>query len=166
MKQINWGIIGLGNIALKFADGFKNVDNAKLIGISSKNNQKLQKFKEEFHIEENFCFNEYESLIKCKDIDIVYIALPNSLHYEWILKCIKERKKILTEKPASINFSQINEIKNKVLEKNIFFAEGFMYRYHPQITKVIELINENVIGKLISMESKKSDVIGLISTKA
>ena len=153
MKQINWGIIGLGNIALKFAGGFEKVDNDKLIGISSKNKQKLQKFEEEFHIEEKLCFNNYESLIKCKDIDIIYIALPNSLHYEWILKCIKEGKKILTEKPATINFSQINEIKDKISAKNVFFAEAFMYRYHPQITKVIELINENVIGKLVSIES-------------
>ncbi len=153
MKQINWGIIGLGNIALKFADGFKSVDNAKLIGISSKSKQKLQKFKEEFHIEENFCFNDYESLLKCKDIDIVYIALPNSLHYEWILKCIKEGKKVLCEKPATVNFSQIKKIKEAILKKKLLFAEALMYRYHPQIIKVMELINENEIGKLISMES-------------
>ena len=64
MKQINWGIIGLGNIALKFADGFKNLNNAKLIGIASKSNEKLQKFKHQFNIEKNFCFNDYESLLK------------------------------------------------------------------------------------------------------
>ena len=153
MKQVNWGIVGLGNIALKFAEGFKNLDNAKLIAISSKNNKKLQKFKEEFHINENFCFNDYESLLRCKDIDIVYIALPNSMHYEWILKCIKEGKKVLCEKPATINLFQINKIKEEISRKNILFAEAFMYRYHPQIIKVIELINENLIGKLISIES-------------
>ena len=117
MKQVNWGIVGLGNIALKFAEGFKNLDNAKLIAISSKNNKKLQKFKEEFHINENFCFNDYESLLRCKDIDIVYIALPNSMHYEWILKCIKEGKKVLCEKPATINLFQINKIKEEISRK-------------------------------------------------
>ena len=43
MKKVNWGIIGLGNIANKFADGFKNLENAKLIGISSRNINKLKK---------------------------------------------------------------------------------------------------------------------------
>ena len=153
MKQINWGIIGLGNIALKFADGFKNLNNAKLIGIASKSNEKLQKFKHQFNIEKNFCFNDYESLLKSQDIDIVYIALPNSLHCEWILKSIEKEKKVLCEKPATVNFSQINKIKNKVLKKNILFAEAFMYRYHPQTTKVIELINDDIIGQPISVES-------------
>ena len=88
MQKVNWGIIGLGKIALKFAEGFKNIDNAKLLGISSKDNKKLKKFKEDLKIENNFCFNNYENLLECKDIDIIYIALPNSLHHEWIIKCI------------------------------------------------------------------------------
>jgi len=45
VQKVNWGIIGLGKIALKFSEGFKNIDNAKLLGISSKDNKKLKKFK-------------------------------------------------------------------------------------------------------------------------
>ena len=37
--------------------------------------------------------------------------------------------------------------------KNIFFAEAFMYRYHPQIQKVIELIEKKIVGDIISMKS-------------
>jgi predicted dehydrogenase len=153
VQKVNWGIIGLGKIALKFSEGFKNIDNAKLLGISSKDNKKLKKFKEDFKIENNFCFNNYENLLECKDIDIIYIALPNSLHHEWIIKCIEKEKKILVEKPATLNFSQMKDVQNKLLNKNLLFTEAFMYRYHPQIIKVIKLIRENAIGKLISMES-------------
>ena len=153
MQKVNWGIIGLGKIALEFSKGFKNIDNAKLLGISSKDNKKLKKFKEDFKIENNFCFNNYENLLECKDIDIVYIALPNSLHHEWIIKCIEKEKKILVEKPATLNFSQMKDVQNKLLNKNLLFTEAFMYRYHPQIIEVIKLIRGNVIGKLISMES-------------
>ena len=45
MKKINWGIIGLGNIANKFAEGFSKVDNCSLKGIASKNNDNLNLFK-------------------------------------------------------------------------------------------------------------------------
>ena len=153
MDIVNWGIIGLGNIAQKFAEGFKNIDNAKLLGITSRDDKKLQKFKEDFRIDDKYCFNNYQSMINCSDIDIVYIALPNSLHYEWIVKCIESKKKILVEKPATLNFSQIKDIKNKLLNKDLFFTEGFMYRYHPQLIKVIDIIKKNTIGELVSMES-------------
>ena len=153
MKKVNWGIIGLGSIATKFADGFKNSENAKLIAISSKNSNKLKKFKEQFKINENYCFDDYKNLLKCNDVDIIYIALPNSLHHEWIIECIKNNKKVLVEKPATVNFSEIKNIKDFHYNKDVFFAEAFMYRYHPQILKVIELVNKDVIGKLISMDS-------------
>jgi predicted dehydrogenase len=47
----------------------------------------------------------------------------------------------------------MENIKNNLKDKNIFFSEAFMYRYHPQISKVIDLIKNKVIGNLVSMES-------------
>ena len=91
--------------------------------------------------------------MECKDLDIIYIALPHSLHYEWVMKSIEKEKNILVEKPATINFLQMENIKNNLKNKNIFFSEAFMYRYHPQISKVIDLIKNKVIGNLVSMES-------------
>ena len=153
MKKVNWGIIGLGKIALQFANGFKFTNNAKLIGVASKNPEKLEKFKKGFQINEKYCFNNYEDLLSSKEIDIIYIALPNSLHCEWIIKCIESNKKILVEKPATLNFDEIISIKNKYDMRNIFFAEGFMYRYHPQIFKIIELLKKKEIGIIDSMKT-------------
>jgi predicted dehydrogenase len=153
MKQVKWGIIGLGNIALKFAEGFQYTKNAKLFAISSRSESKLMTFKNKFKIDDNYCFSNYESLLECKDLDIIYIALPNSFHHEWIIKSINKGKNILVEKPATLNFSQMENIKNNLKDKNIFFSEAFMYRYLPQIPKVLDLLKNNVIGKLVSMNS-------------
>ena len=151
MKQVNWGIIGLGTIATKIADAFKLSKNAKLLAVASKDKDKLKYFKENFNIKGDYCFNSYDELLKSKKIDIVYIALPNSFHFEWVLKCIENQKKIVVEKPAVLNFKEINILKERI--GDIFFAEAFMYAYHPQTKKVIDLIAKNKIGKLISMES-------------
>ena len=45
MNVINWGVVGLGNISHKFADGFKYLKNSKLKGISSKDDLKVGYFK-------------------------------------------------------------------------------------------------------------------------
>ena len=153
MAQVKWGIIGLGNIALKFAEGFQYTKNAKLLAISSRSENKLMTFKNKFQIDDNYCFTNYESLLKCEDVDIIYIALPHSLHHRWVIKSIEEGKNILVEKPATLNFSQMENITSNLKDKNIFFSEAFMYRYHPQISKVVDLLKNNVIGNLVSMES-------------
>ena len=151
--MINWGIIGLGRIARDFASGFKDIKNAKLLGVASKTKKNLTEFKKIFNIDENYCFSSYEDLIACDKIDIVYIALPHNFHFEWIMKCIESNKKVLTEKPATTTSHEMKKINEKLDEKKIFFAEGFMYRYHPQTKKIISLIKNNEIGDLISMES-------------
>ena len=153
MKKINWGIIGLGNIAQSFSEGFLNVNNSKLLAISSHNNKKLERFKKKFDIHEDYIFNDYEEILDCKDVDIIYIALPNNFHYEWIIKAINKNKKILVEKPALMNFAEAKKIQKKILEKNLFFTEGYMYRFYPQIKKIIEIIKNQEIGIPFSMET-------------
>ena len=153
MKQVNWGIIGLGTIASQFAKGFEGLVSSKLLAIASKNLDKLNKFKKDLEVNNEYCFNNYQTLIECKEIDIIYIALPTSLHHQWIIKCLDEGKKVLVEKPATMNAAEIEEIKNKYPKEKIFINEAFMYMHYPQTKKIIELINKGEIGDLISMES-------------
>ena len=150
---IKWGIIGLGNVAHEFAKSFYNIKKAKLIAIASKTQNKLSKFKDEFNIDTNYCYDEYEKLLKNNEVDIIYISLPNSFHNEWIFRSIELKKHVLVEKPAFINFKDAKKTLSHPNLNNYFLGEGFMFRYHPQIKKIIELIKNNEIGNIISMES-------------
>lgn len=153
MKKVNWGIIGLGKVAEVFAKSISNSDSSNLTAISSTNFNKLEKFRKNFHINDNLCFLEYEDLINSKEPDIVYISLPNSMHYKFIKKCIEKGKNVIVEKPATLNFKEINELKYLINEKKIFFGEAFMYRYHPKIDYIINAIKQGKIGNLLSMET-------------
>ena len=153
MKKINWGIIGLGNIAQSFSNGFFNVDNSRLLAASSRDSNKLESFKKKFNIQKIYFFNDYEEILNCEDVDIIYITLPNNLHYEWIIKAINKNKRILVEKPALINFEEAKKVQKKILQRNLFFTEGYMYRFYPQIKKIIEIINNKEIGTPFSMET-------------
>ena len=123
-QNINWGIIGLGNIATQFAQAFKESNNSVLKGISSTNSNKLKVFQEKFGINNEYCFNNYQDLLNNDNINIIYIALPNSMHKEWILKCIKNKKNILVEKPAFINLLETGDIKKKFLMIKYFLQRA------------------------------------------
>ena len=153
MSVINWGIIGLGNIANKFASAFKNLKNSKLISVASNNQEKIENFKKQYNLKNSYCYNQYEQMLSNKDIDIIYIALPHKFHFEWINNCIDYNKNVLTEKPATISFQEMNKINTKLNVGKIFFAEGFMYRFHPQTLTLVEMINQNKIGELQKMQS-------------
>ena len=69
------------------------------------------------------------------------------MHYEYILKCIEAKKKILVEKTATKNFLEIKSIKEKYNKKDFFYVEGFMYLHHPQISQIFSMLKKKVNWK-------------------
>ena len=152
--MIRWGIIGLGNIANKFAESIKEVNNSKLIAIGSSTQKKLLKFGNKYNIQNIYRFDSYEKLLECKEIDAVYISTINTSHAKLIIKSIKAGKNILCEKPTTINFKEAKKVFN-LLEKNkVFFAEAIPYRFHPQTKIITNTIMKGEIGKVQSVEIK------------
>lgn len=147
-NQARWGIIGLGNVAKKFVKSFNKVKNAKLVAIASTDQKKLEQFSKILKIDKNLCFNNYIDLLKSKDLDIVYISLPNSLHVKWILQGLKNNKNVLCEKPLAVNSKEIKKIDKILKNKNLFLREAYMYLYHPVYQKILSLIKLNKIGKV------------------
>ncbi len=149
MKQINWGIIGCGNIANRFALDIKFVENAKLIACSSKDEKKAKDFKEKYDLE--FCYSNYEQMLKNPQINSVYIATTHNFHYENALLCIEYDKHILCEKSFTINSKQAKEVFEKAKKKNLFVMEAMWTRFLPATRWVKEQIKNGAIGQVISV---------------
>ena len=173
MNQIvKWGIIGLGNIAYEFAKAFNSSNNAQLIALASKSKEKLDEFGKNFNIKKENLFNDYNEIIENNNIDIFYIALTNNLHFDLILKLLDKKRNILVEKPAFLTIKQAEKVFNKKNFENIFFSEGYMYMYHPQIIELINNIKSGQIGDLVEMETSfgsnliyKKNAFGFKKTK-
>ena len=151
--MIKWGIVGLGNMANKFANSIKEVNNSKLVGIASLDKIRLKSFKENFNIIEKDTYNNYDDLIKSKKIDAIYISTLNNTHLELIRKSAKNKINILCEKPFVINDDEAKKASNYILENNISFYEAISYRAHPQTKVLKDIINQNEIGDIVSITS-------------
>ena len=151
--MINWGIIGLGSMGNAFANAITEVKNSKLIGIASKSNNKLHTFSKKFKIKPENCFIDYEDLLKSNEIDAIYISTLNDTHVDLILKCVENNKKILCEKPIGLNLNQAILAFETIKKHNSFFYEAIAYRSHPQTQNLLELIDNNAIGKIYKIES-------------
>ena len=151
--MINWGVIGLGNMANKFASAIIEITNAKLLGASSSNSERLNNFSKKNNIDIKYRFNKYEALLKCNDINAVYISTLNNSHLDLIIKCTENNKHVLCEKPMTMHYEESKEAASHIKKSNIFFMEAIAYRSHPQTDNIIKLINNNEIGKINSIKS-------------
>ena len=83
MNLVKIGIMGCADIANKYMiPAILNLKkNFKIVGISSRNLNKLNKFSTTFKIDP---YDKYEDILSIKNIDAIYIPLPNSLCFNWI----------------------------------------------------------------------------------
>ena len=91
------GILGSGEIVKEVLPVLDQIENIDVSAIAARNEEKLQKLARDFSIE-NY-YTSIESLLENPEIDTIYIALPNNLHFEAMNKAIDYKKNIICEKP-------------------------------------------------------------------
>jgi predicted dehydrogenase len=93
-------------------------------------------------------WGSYADLVNDRDVDAVYISLPNSMHHEWAIKCLRAGKHVLCEKPIAANRARAVEMFDVAQQTGRLLIEAFMYRCHPGIERVIELVRGGAIGRV------------------
>lgn len=144
--MINWGIIGAGNIAHRFANSLEEVENAELYAVANRTIEKAKAFKEEHPSEK--AYDSYNALLADENVDAVYIALPHKFHLEWVEKAIRAGKAVLCEKPATLSNNEMKKISSIANEERVFFMEAMKSRFSPAYQEVKQLIEEGIIGEV------------------
>lgn len=151
MKNIKWGILGLGKIAGKFATGLKDVEGAELYAVASRSKTKSETFAQEHNATK--LFSSYEAMLQDEELDVVYIATPHVFHYEQSLLCIDHKKAVLCEKPFAMNKKQVEEMIAKAKKEKVFLMEAMWTQFLPHFKFVIEQIKSEKYGKIKNLKA-------------
>lgn len=126
-----------------------NVDSIKIWG---RHKEKLQKLKEDLNIETT---TDMDEIINDKNIDLVDICLPSSLHKEYAIKAMKNGKDVFCETPTALTIEDAEAIqeaskryhKRCFVDMFILFEEAYKYLH--------KLITENTLGTLKALYVKR-----------
>ena len=118
-------------------------------GIASRGLKKSSAVAAEFGVKN--AYGSYEELLNDEEIDAVYIPLPNHLHREWVIRAAEAGKHVLCEKPIALTSSEAAEMVDACNKAGVHLAEAYMYRHHPRIAELKELIARGEIGELRSI---------------
>jgi predicted dehydrogenase len=150
-KSINWGIIGTGWIAEKFAEGLSVLPDAKLKAVASRNVDRARSFAARYQFDT--AYGTYEQLALDPDIDVIYVATPHPYHCANTLMCLENGKAVLCEKPFAMNEREVVRMISKAREKKVFLMEAFWTRFLPSIGKTMELIAAGELGTVRHIKS-------------
>jgi len=95
-------------------------------GVASRSQEKAEKFAKKHGIPKTY--DGYQAMLDDPEIDAVYNALPNTLHFEWTLKALKAGKHVLNEKPLATNLADAEKLYQKAKEVNLVLFDGYLSR--------------------------------------
>ena len=152
MKAYNWGILGTGNIAHKFARALMLLDNAHLYAVGSRDGDRAVAFAAEYGFRNSF--GSYEEMVADPGLEVVYISSPHSHHLEHTLLALRNGKHVICEKPMSITAREVELMADEARSRGLFLMEALWPPFQPSYLKADEVLKSGRMGNLLHMRGK------------
>lgn len=145
------GILGTG-FGAYHASIYNNLENVDSIIIFGRNKDKLNKIKENIKVE---ITDSIEAIINDKDIDLIDICLPSSLHKEYTIEALKKGKHVFCETPVSLTLEDVLEMRKaeEMYCKKVFVNQ--FIKHEPAYEYIYETIKNNSLGKLKALHIRR-----------
>ncbi len=124
---------------------------SELVAVASRDPERAAAYADEWNIAT--AHGSYEALLRDYTVDAVYIPLPNALHVEWTLRALDAGKHVLCEKPLALTADDVDRIAAVALARSRVVAEAFMYRHEPLTAAIVELIRDDAIGDVSTVNA-------------
>jgi predicted dehydrogenase len=145
--MLNWAMIGTGRVNQQMAKGVNEATNASLFGVMSRDHDKARIFADENRIPRTY--ETLESLLNDGDIDVVYIASPNSLHREHVVAAAEAGKHVLCEKPMANDVDSCIDMIKACRTNGVELGTAFQYRQHPAHRRIRQLVVDGELGEMV-----------------
>lgn len=156
------GIAGAGMIVVQGLLQFVHeISGIELVGIcaTKRSEEKLKRLSEEYHIP--YTFTDYDEMLEVKEIDTVYVAVTNELHYEFCKKAILAGKHVICEKPFTVCVDEVKELFDLAKQHQVILLEAITNQYSPSYLKIKEEVkklgNIHVVSCNYSQYSSRYD---------
>ena len=146
-------VIGLSKIGQIHCNNLKKIKNTSLSFVYDKNSTLRKKTAKRFKCKTS---NNFEEILKNKEIKLFIIASPTSTHEYYLNKLIKYKKMIYCEKPISLNGSKLNSLVKKIKTNRIKICIGLNRRFSDAYIKMKRLIKNKKL-KIVQIISRSSN---------
>ena len=144
------GILGAGMIVHDLLTFIHQVDGVELTAICAlpEEKEKIEGMAKEHHIASTYV--DYDEMLKDEQVEVVYVAVNNHLHYEMSMKALKAHKHVICEKPFTSHIEELEELNAVAKEEHLLLLEAISTQYLPNVLKMKELLSEVGNVKIVS----------------
>lgn len=143
-SSFNVAVIGAGAIGLDHIQSFQKHPAAQVVAIAELSAQRGRQAADAYTIPD--VVTDYKTLLARSDIDVISIALPNSLHVPVGLDALRAGKHVLVDKPMATNAKDAAKLIAESRKRRVTFMVGQNMRFSPEVQTARHLINQGKLG--------------------
>lgn len=155
-EKLGLALMGLGYYSTDIlAPSIQMCKNTYLAGIVTGTPSKAETWKEKYKLkpENIYNYDNFDEIAKNKDIDIVYVVLPNALHKEFTIRAAKAGKHVICEKPMAPTVSDCNEMIKVCKDNNVRLSIGYRMHFEPNTQEIMRLAKDKDFGNVRQISS-------------
>ncbi len=155
-KKLGVALVGLGNYSTEIlSKALTESVQCYLAGIVTGTPKKAEVWSKQYNIPKKNIYNysDFSNIADNKDVDIVYIVLPNSMHAEYTIKALEAGKHVICEKPMAMNAREAMQMIEAAKKANRKLAIGYRMHYDPNFIEAKRLGQSQAFGPVNYIES-------------
>ena len=155
-RKLGIALVGLGYYSANLlAPALQQTQNCRLAGIVTGTPSKTDEWMKKYNIPKGnvYDYKTFDRIADNKDIDVVYVVLPNSMHEEYVVRAAQAGKHVICEKPMAITPKACQNMIDACKKANKQLAIGYRLHYEPFTKEVMRLGQQKVFGPVKFIES-------------
>lgn len=162
-RKLGIALVGLGYYSKNLlAPALQQTTNCRLAGIVTGTPAKAEEWTKKYNIPQAnvYDYKNFDRIIDNKDIDVVYVVLPNSMHREFVVRAAQAGKHVICEKPMAITPGDCQAMIDACKKADRQLAIGYRLHYEPFTQEVMRLGQQKVFGPVRFVEASDAFKIG------
>jgi glucose-fructose oxidoreductase len=150
-QRLGVALMGLGYYSTDLlAPALQLTERCYLAGIVTGTPSKAETWKKQFNIPDKNIYNysNFGSIANNKDIDVVYVVLPPSMHAEYSIKAANAGKHVWCEKPMAMTAKECQSMIDAATKNKMKLSIGYRMQHEPNTQKIIQFRKDQTYGKV------------------
>ena len=152
MKPIRLGVLGNSLDAPVTIVGPSRTGIARLVSVADDDYDVAKQFAEDHGFED--IHDTFEDVIHDDTVEAVYNPLRGGQNTVWTLRALEAGKHVLSEKPSVANALEAQELLDSAKSSKAKYMDGFHYRYHPVMARMVDLVASGSLGDVFHVEAE------------
>ncbi|MGC4001847.1 MAG: Gfo/Idh/MocA family oxidoreductase [Pirellulales bacterium] len=164
-RKVRYAVVGMGHIAQSAVlPAFSHAENAKLQAIVSDDAKKRKEIAAKYNLDQAVAYEDLDDLLNRGDVDAVYIALPNSMHREYVTRAAKAGVHVLCEKPLGVDVDDCQAMIDACQDAGVRLMTAYRLHFEKANMRAVEIVNSGKIGEprlfssVFTMNVKEGDI--------